>query len=65
MKKLFIYIFSILSIIFINTNQIALADDNISFNNVNAKNETDKTAYQAPYFADTSKSILANKNISV
>ena len=32
---------------------------------VNAKNETDKTAYQAPYFADTSKSILANKNISV
>ena len=25
---------------------------------VNAKNETDKTAYQAPYFADTSKSIL-------
>ena len=37
------------------------ADINI----VNAKNETDKTAYQAPYFADTSKSILANKNISV
>ena len=49
MKKLFIYIFSILSIIFINTNQIALADDNISFNNVNAKNEINCLA-KAIYF---------------
>lgn len=49
MKKLFIYIFSILSIIFINTTQVALADDNISLNNVNAKNEISCLA-KAIYF---------------
>ena len=32
---------------------------------VNPEKETDKTAYQAPYFADASKSILANNEISI
>jgi hypothetical protein len=32
---------------------------------VNSKKETDKTAYQAPYFADVSKSIEASKEIKV
>jgi spore germination cell wall hydrolase CwlJ-like protein len=49
MKKLFIYIFSILSIILINTNRIALADDNTSLANVNAQNEISCLA-RAIYF---------------
>lgn len=32
---------------------------------VNQKKETDKTVYQAPYFADASKSILANMAIKI
>ena len=32
---------------------------------VNTKKETDKTIYQAPYFADTSKSIMVNSEVLV
>jgi hypothetical protein len=32
---------------------------------VNSKKETDKTVYQAPYFADAYKSVLANNNVEI